>query len=74
MTELEKHHQIWDLYGELLYGFGSIPFTAKEVSKMTLINKKEVNQILHILIHEGVVQIVEKIPTKATVYKLVNHV
>ena len=74
MTELEKHHQIWDLYGELLYGFGNIPFTAKQVAEATHIDKKEINKALHRLIHEGVVKIVEKTPTQATVYKLINHV
>ena len=70
MNDLEQYHELWTLYADLLENFSKVDFTSLEVSKLTFIPKKQINKLLHQLIHEGVVQISEKVPTKPTIYKL----
>ena len=69
---LKLHHELWTFYGDLLDNYQNKNFTSLEVSKLTFVPKRQINKLLHQLIHEGVVQIAQKVPTKPTVYRLVG--
>ena len=67
---LALHHEIWDLYADLLEHFPDQVFSATAVAKKVKKNRKQVNRILHRLVQQDAVEILERDPYGCAIYQL----